>query len=381
MDLELTDEQTWLERVADHAAGARVAAAETAHTATPRAARRGCGRALVEFGVAGDDELGAVELCLAARALGAHLASTPFLGSAALRYAGRARQATSASRSRCSSPAAAGRRARDRGRTGLTAKVPSSTPEVDRFAVVRRRRGRRWPRSQPGGRQPSLARRRLPLFAVTLRRRRADAVIEADVAARLTAIGALLAAAESVGAAEPDARRRARLRRRAPPVRPHDRQLPGAAPPPGRHVRAPGERLVDRALRRRRARRRPARRPADRGGRQGLRGPRRARGRARRAAGLRRHRLHRRSTRRTASCAASSSASSSSATPRTTSASSAARSRRAATGTARHDRDRLQRPDRPAPRAHHHRAPTRRSSARCSPTSCTTRAGSTATSR
>ena len=57
--------------------------------------------------------------------------------------------------------------------------------------------------------------------------------------ARLTAIGALLAAAESVGAAERMLADACALRGRAPPVRPHDRLLPGAAPHPGRHVRAP----------------------------------------------------------------------------------------------------------------------------------------------
>ena len=34
-----------------------------------------------------ESELGAVELCLVARAIGAHLASVPFLGSVGLRYA------------------------------------------------------------------------------------------------------------------------------------------------------------------------------------------------------------------------------------------------------------------------------------------------------
>src|SRR5215204_5832415 len=77
MDLELSDEQTWLgeavetllEREAD---GDRLWAS------------------LVEFGalsVGGDDGLGAVELCLIARALGARLAPVPYMGSAAVRFA------------------------------------------------------------------------------------------------------------------------------------------------------------------------------------------------------------------------------------------------------------------------------------------------------
>ena len=79
--------------------------------------------ALAEFGalaVDRDEGLGAVELCLVARALGAHLASVPFLGSAALRYAiepfgddlPESFEALAASgdacRSRCSSRVAAG---------------------------------------------------------------------------------------------------------------------------------------------------------------------------------------------------------------------------------------------------------------------------------
>ena len=147
-------------------------------------------------------------------------------------------------------------------------------------------------------------------------------------AAAADARGGLLAAAEAVGAAGrllEDART---LRGRAAAVRPDDRQLPGAAPHPGGHVRAPGEHVVDRPLRGRRPRRRPRRG-----------GPRRPRWR-RRTSRARRARSRtarcrssvaspsRRSTPRTGSCAASSCASSSSATAPITSASSGGRSRR-----------------------------------------------------
>jgi alkylation response protein AidB-like acyl-CoA dehydrogenase len=77
MDLELSDEQRWL--------------SESVETLLARDA--GDGRvwaSLVEFGalsVGGDEGLGAVELCLIARALGAHLAPVPYLGSAAARFA------------------------------------------------------------------------------------------------------------------------------------------------------------------------------------------------------------------------------------------------------------------------------------------------------
>ncbi len=77
MDLELSDEQTWLSE-----------SVETLLARDPE--HRRVWESLVEFGalsVGGEDGLGAVELCLIARALGAHLAPTPYLGSAALRFA------------------------------------------------------------------------------------------------------------------------------------------------------------------------------------------------------------------------------------------------------------------------------------------------------
>jgi alkylation response protein AidB-like acyl-CoA dehydrogenase len=77
MDLELSDEQTWLGEAVD--------------TLLTREAEDGrLWASLVEFGalsVGGDEGLGAVELCLIARALGAHLAPVPYLGSAAVRFA------------------------------------------------------------------------------------------------------------------------------------------------------------------------------------------------------------------------------------------------------------------------------------------------------
>jgi alkylation response protein AidB-like acyl-CoA dehydrogenase len=80
MDLELSDEQKWL--------------SESVETLLAREAEHGrLWASLVEFGalsVGGDEGLGAVELCLIARALGAHLAPVPYLGSAAVRFAGAA---------------------------------------------------------------------------------------------------------------------------------------------------------------------------------------------------------------------------------------------------------------------------------------------------
>jgi alkylation response protein AidB-like acyl-CoA dehydrogenase len=75
MPMELSDEQRWLIDSVD-----TLLARETDPWAS-----------LVEFGalsVGGEDGLGAVELCLIARSLGAHLASVPFVASAAVRFAG-----------------------------------------------------------------------------------------------------------------------------------------------------------------------------------------------------------------------------------------------------------------------------------------------------
>jgi alkylation response protein AidB-like acyl-CoA dehydrogenase len=89
MDLELSDEQTWLaESVQTLLAREWKPAAEAPYGDEAQRAR--LWRALVDFGaltVGGDEGLGAVELCLISRALGAHLAPVPYLASAALRYA------------------------------------------------------------------------------------------------------------------------------------------------------------------------------------------------------------------------------------------------------------------------------------------------------
>jgi alkylation response protein AidB-like acyl-CoA dehydrogenase len=77
MDLELSDEQRWL--------------SESVGTLLAREAEPArLWARLVDFGalsVGGDDGLGAVELCLIGRALGEHLAPVPYLGSAAVRFA------------------------------------------------------------------------------------------------------------------------------------------------------------------------------------------------------------------------------------------------------------------------------------------------------
>src|SRR3954447_17484516 len=85
MDLELSDEQGWLSD-----AIATLLAREWSAGADTAADRRALWRSLVDFGalsVGGEDGLGAVELCLIARALGEHLAPVPYLASAAVRFA------------------------------------------------------------------------------------------------------------------------------------------------------------------------------------------------------------------------------------------------------------------------------------------------------
>jgi alkylation response protein AidB-like acyl-CoA dehydrogenase len=76
MDLDLSDEQVLLSESVD-----------TLLSRTPDERRW---TELVSFGaldIGGDDGLGAVELCLVCRALGRHLASVPYLDGAALRFA------------------------------------------------------------------------------------------------------------------------------------------------------------------------------------------------------------------------------------------------------------------------------------------------------
>src|SRR3954464_4404786 len=85
MDLELSDEQGWLSD-----AIATLLDREWSAGADTPAGRRALWRSLAGFGaltVGGEEGLGAVELCLIARALGEHLAPVPYLASAALRFA------------------------------------------------------------------------------------------------------------------------------------------------------------------------------------------------------------------------------------------------------------------------------------------------------
>ena len=219
MDLELTDEQTWLSESLTTLLEREWPRAELAHTAG-RAERDRLWAALVEFGLLAVDPeegLGAIELCLAARAFGTHLASTPFLGSAALRYAaGEAFEDLGDARVSVallepgSGWSVRGALTSTRPVDGRKVAVEHADA-VDRLAVVATADG-----------SPALALVAtvaagvehepqasldvgVPLHAVTFSGVDAEVVLDGEqagaVLARLTAIGALLAAAESVGAA------------------------------------------------------------------------------------------------------------------------------------------------------------------------------------
>ncbi|MEA2274324.1 MAG: hypothetical protein QOI98_3032 [Solirubrobacteraceae bacterium] len=172
MDLELTDEQTMLSEALTTLLEREWLPAQTAHTATPEQRAR-LWTTLQEFF---DDELGAVELCLAARLLGAHLASSPFIGSAALRYAGVPHQ--------------------ERIAIALPPSSVEHAHEVDRFAVIAD--GTVALATATTIEPAATIDIGTPMFNVTFDHAEP---VDAD-AARLTAIGAVLAAAESVGAAE-----------------------------------------------------------------------------------------------------------------------------------------------------------------------------------
>jgi alkylation response protein AidB-like acyl-CoA dehydrogenase len=212
MDLELTDEQTWLSESLSTLLAREWPVAESAHEAGADERDR-LWRALVEFGVLSvgeDDGLGAIELCLVARTLGSHLASVPFIGSAAVRYAGGdlGEDRVSVALLEPGRGWSVDEPRTTMGLTGLDGRkvAVEHAAEVERLAVV----------ASAGG-VPTLALIAngapeveiepqesldvgVPMHAVTFSGAAVDREL-AGVLPRLTAIGALLAAAESVGAA------------------------------------------------------------------------------------------------------------------------------------------------------------------------------------
>ena len=210
MDLELSDEQRWL--------------SESVETLLTREAEPGrLWASLVEFGalsVGGEDGLGAVELCLIARSLGAHLAPVPHLGSAAARFAAEPLAADLESmpwRSPCSSRARAGRRPR---RGPCSSPPPAALPSPGArppWSMRAPPRGSPWSRPRRQGpvlaivdaEAPGVAVAAQPAFDPTAPPYVVDFVevpllcepLGGDTVRRLATIGALLAAAEAVGAA------------------------------------------------------------------------------------------------------------------------------------------------------------------------------------
>jgi alkylation response protein AidB-like acyl-CoA dehydrogenase len=219
MDLELNDEQTWLSESLTTLLEREWPRAEVAHAAGA-AERDRLWAALVDFGLLAVDPeegLGAIELCLAARAFGTHLASTPFLGSAALRFAagdafddlGDARVSI-ALLEPGSGWSIRGALTSTRPVAGRKVAVEHAD-EVDRLAVVTTADGNpalALVAANAAGVQHAPQASLdvgVPLHTVTFSGAEAEVVLDGDhagtVLARLTAIGALLAAAESVGAA------------------------------------------------------------------------------------------------------------------------------------------------------------------------------------
>jgi alkylation response protein AidB-like acyl-CoA dehydrogenase len=203
MDLELSDEQTWLSE-----------SVETLLARDPE--QRRVWESLVEFGalsVGGEDGLGAVELCLIARALGAQLASVPFLGSAALRYA-QPKEGQTPFRFGEDAVALAvlepGSGWSSPPRTAIDGYVVSGSKvavehadTVERIAVVAA--GPALALVEPGAAGVSLTPQpaldpTAPMFAVELAEAPADP-LGGEAVGRLMTIGALVAAAEAVGAA------------------------------------------------------------------------------------------------------------------------------------------------------------------------------------
>jgi alkylation response protein AidB-like acyl-CoA dehydrogenase len=203
MDLDLTDEQTWL--------------ADSIESLLSRGGD--IWQRIVEFGglSVGEDGLGAVELCLIAHGLGQHLAATPYVGSAALRYALVGVTATADAASVALLEPGGGWSLDGQqatlgagGLDGTKAGVERAS-SVDELAVVLAGTDgpalALVPREAPGltvSPEDSLD-AGVPLFSVHLSGVEPDRVVGGNdgrtALERLMAIGGLLAAAEAVGAA------------------------------------------------------------------------------------------------------------------------------------------------------------------------------------
>jgi alkylation response protein AidB-like acyl-CoA dehydrogenase len=217
MDLELSDEQRWLSESVEAllSRGWRPVDGEPLGDAAERSA---LWRALAEFGalaVGGPDGLGAIELSLIARATGAHLAPVPYPGGAALRFAlGEDAAAVGddavalallepgggwrldAPEVTLHGPVLSGRKvAVEHAQDAAWLAVSAAGAAGPALALVDAHAAGVVSAEQPAF-DPSA-----PMHAVAFEDAEATVIGDADALARLSAIGALLAAAEAVGAA------------------------------------------------------------------------------------------------------------------------------------------------------------------------------------
>jgi alkylation response protein AidB-like acyl-CoA dehydrogenase len=198
MDLELSDEQRWL--------------SESVEALLSRHAGDGAWDQLVEFGAlaVGEEGLGAIELCLIAHAIGAHLAPVPYAATAAVRFA---------LQDEGDEPVALALLEPGGGWTleAARAVVEGGVLSGRKVAVEHAARATRFAISAAGDDGPVLALvaadaagvllseqpafdPTAPMHAVSFEDVPVDVVAD-DALPRLAAIGALLAAAEAVGAA------------------------------------------------------------------------------------------------------------------------------------------------------------------------------------
>ena len=228
MDLELSDEQNWLAESVETLLSRHWPAPAAAWETDPHT-RGKLWSELVEFGVltVGDDGLGAVELCLIACALGKHLAVSPFIGSAAVRWAAAPfadslPPACPALRETDACVALAHLDAGSSAAEELHGQVDGETVDAHKLAVEQADAAEALLVVAAADGEPAVALvsaaasgvhrhpppcfdPRIPLAEVVFEGVAADAVVSSEPGARvlerLTAIGALLAAAEAVGAA------------------------------------------------------------------------------------------------------------------------------------------------------------------------------------
>jgi alkylation response protein AidB-like acyl-CoA dehydrogenase len=229
MDLELSDEQKWLAESVETLLSRHWVAPAAAWETDP-GARAKLWSELVDFGAltVGDDGLGAIELSLIARALGKHLAVAPFIASAAIRWAAApfADSLPPAFPALSETDASVALAHLEAGRSSapedLRAHVDGETLDGHKLAVEQADAAEVLLVVVAADGEPAVAlvsaaargvRRHpqacfdpsIPFAEVLFDGVAADAVVSGDLGARvlerLTASGALLAAAEAVGAA------------------------------------------------------------------------------------------------------------------------------------------------------------------------------------